>query len=323
MQEIKDVLIVGAGAVGVTYAGIIAERLPNAVRVLADGERLSRYRGQGFIVNGKRYDFPVVTPAGAGKADLIIVGVKNHHVPQAVSDMKNAVGPETLILSLLNGITSEEELASAFGAEKVPYAMILGIDAVREGNSTRYSSPGNIHFGDAENAEGEWSGRVSRIASFFRRTGIPFTVPPNMVRNLWYKFMINVGINQVSAVIRAPYHVFQTDPHAQAVMDAAMKEVVSLSKAKGTGLVDSDIQAWRKTLAGLGPESKTSMLQDVEAGRRTEVDAFAGTVISQGREAGVETPVNAILYDLIKAIERGFSAAEEDFHGMESESYPG
>jgi 2-dehydropantoate 2-reductase len=305
MKEISSVLFVGAGAVGVTFAEIIAERFPKAVRILADGERLSRYRAEGFIVNGKRYVFPLVVPDRAEKEDLIIVGVKNHHIPRAISDMKNAVGPDTLILSLLNGITSEDELAAAFGREKVPYAMILGIDAVRTGNETSYSSPGNIHFGDEANADGAWSGRVSRIARFFKKTGIPFTVPSNMVRNLWYKFMINVGVNQVSAVIRAPYRMFQTDPDAQAVMDAAMAEVVALSKAKGTGLVDSDIIAWRKTLAGLGPDKKTSMLQDVEAGRKTEVEAFSGTVIRLGGELGIDVPVNRTLNSLLRAIERG------------------
>ncbi len=305
MKEIESVLFVGTGAVGVTYAGIMAERRADAVRVLAGGERLPRYRAEGFVVNGRRLDFTLVTPENPGMADLIVVGVKNHHLGQAIADMGKAVGPDTLILSLLNGITSEDELAAAFGREKVPYAMILGIDAVRVGNETVYSSPGSIHFGDAANGEGAWSERVSRIAAFFRQAGVPFTVPPDMVRSLWYKFMINVGINQVSAVIRAPYGVFQTDPDAQAVMDAAMAEVVALSKAKGTGLVDADIRAWRETLAGLGPDKKTSMLQDVEAGRRTEVEAFAGTVMSLGRETGVEVPVNRTLHGLIRAIGRG------------------
>jgi 2-dehydropantoate 2-reductase len=307
VKEISSVLIVGAGAVGVTYAGIIEDRLPGSVRVLAGGERLLRCRAEGFIVNGKRYDFPLDAPDSTEKADFIIVGVKNHHLQQAIADMKRAVGPDTLILSLLNGITSEDDLAAAFGAEKVPYAMILGIDAVRIDNSTRYSSPGSIHFGDAKNTAGGWSPRVSRIASFFRRAGVPFTVPPDMVRNLWYKFMINVGINQASAVIRAPYGVFQTDPDAQTVMDAAMAEVVALSRVKGTGLVDADIQAWRATLAGLGPGMKTSMLQDVEAGRKTEVEAFAGVVIGLGREAGIPVPVNRTLFGLLRAIESGFT----------------
>ncbi len=304
MKEIQSVLFVGTGAVGSVYAGIISEHFPNAVSVLADGERLERYRADGFIVNGKRHDFSLVTPARLKHADLIVVGVKNYQLAQAISDMKNAVRPDTLILSLLNGITSEEEIAAVYGLEKAVYGMILGIDAVREGNAVNFSSTGKIHFGDAVNKAGAWSDRVSRIASFFDKTGVPYFVPPDMVRSLWFKFMINVGINQTSAVVRAPYGVFQTDTDAKAVMEAAMAEVIALSKAMGTGLKDSDMSSWTETLMSLGPDKKTSMLQDIEARRKTEVDAFAGTMIALGRKAGIEVPVNKTLYSLLKVIER-------------------
>jgi 2-dehydropantoate 2-reductase len=301
---IRSALVVGAGAVGAAVAGIIADHDPDAVRVLASGERLERYRKDGFVLNEVRRDFALATPQDSDAVDLVIVAVKTYQLAQAIRDMRSHVGSGTLILSLLNGISSEDDLAAAFGREKVPYAMIIGIDAVREGNATRFSAGGEIHFGDARNVQGEWSPRVSRIAAFLERTGVRCVVPADMVRTLWYKFMVNVGINQVSAVTRGTYRVFQTDPDAQAVMEAAMAEVVALSKEVGTGLQDSDIAAWYKTLSRLGPGGKTSMLQDVEAGRRTEVDAFAGAVIRMGREAGVSVPVNQTLYGLLKAMEQ-------------------
>jgi 2-dehydropantoate 2-reductase len=131
-------------------------------------------------------------------------------------------------------------------------------------------------------------------------------VPRDMVWSLWYKFMINVGINQVSAVIRGTYGAFQAEGEAKAVMEAAMAEVVALSKALGTGLQDSDTTLWDKTLRGLAPGNKTSMLQDVEARRKTEVEAFSGEVIRLGRKAGVPVPVNQTLYNLIRAIEKSY-----------------
>jgi len=303
---IRSVCIVGAGAVGSSIAGIIAERDSGAVSLLAGENRLRRYGAEGFLLNGIRRDFALTTPAQASEADLVIVAVKNQHLPQAIRDMSRHVGPRTLILSLLNGISSEEDLAVAFGPEKVLYAMILGIDAVREGNATRFSSTGKIHFGDAANIQGAWSERVMRIAAFFDHTGVAYVVPGNMVRSLWYKFMINVGINQVSAIIRGTYRTFQTDPDAKAVMEAAMREVVTLSQAMKTGLQESDIAEWSATLMGFGSENKTSMLQDVEARRQTEVEAFAGTVIRLCRAAGISAPVNTTLYSLIKAIESNY-----------------
>jgi len=306
MEEIRNVLIVGAGAVGSAIASIIHEREPGSVAVLAGAERLARYRAEGFLVNGKRRDFPLSAVGEKVERDLVIVAVKAHQLGRAIEDMRSQVGGRTLVLSLLNGIASEDELARAFGRERVPYAMIIGIEAVREGNATNFDLTGAIHFGEARNPAGAWSENVSRIAAFFGRVGIPYVVPEDMTRTLWYKFMVNVGVNQASAILRATYSAFQSLPPARRVMEAAMREVIALSAALGTGLVESDVAAWEDTLSRLSPAGKTSMLQDVEAGRKTEVEAFAGTVVELGRRAGVPTPVNALFLDLIGAVEAGF-----------------
>ena len=84
-----------------------------------------------------------------------------------------------------------------------------------------------------------------------------------------------------------------------------MLEVVALSQVLGTGLVEEDLHSWYKTLGTLSPEGKTSLLQDVEAGRKTEVELFSGTVIRLGSETGVPVPINRMLYDMIRAIEQG------------------
>ncbi|MFW5788642.1 MAG: ketopantoate reductase family protein [Spirochaetota bacterium] len=124
-----------------------------------------------------------------------------------------------------------------------------------------------------------------------------------MVRTLWWKFMINVGINQASAILRASYGVFQRSEHARALMRAAMDEVIRLSRATGTGLTDADLAAWFETLATLDPGGKTSMLQDVEAGRPTEVDLFADTVVRLAGEHGLDAPVNRTFGQIIRAWE--------------------
>jgi 2-dehydropantoate 2-reductase len=310
VREIASALIVGAGAVGSAVASILHRHEAGSARILASPERRERWAREGFVVNGERVDFPLVStqgPSPARKSELIILAVKCHQLGQAIRDMAPFVGDDTLILSLLNGITSEDELAAAFGRDKVPYAMVLGIDAVREGNSTVFAAAGKIHFGDATNLPGAWSERVSRIASFFDRAGQPYVVPEDMVRTLWYKFMINVGVNQASAILRAGYGAFQSIPEARSAMEAAMREVIAISAAKGTGLVETDPERWQTTLRSLSPGGKTSMLQDVEAGRKTEVEAFAGAVMTLGRECGIPTPVNQLYFDLIRAMEQGYA----------------
>lgn len=310
MHDIKTALVVGAGAIGAIAAAGIHAAMPGAVRILAGGERERRLRAEGLLINGERLDIPVA-PSGRAAASgeapgLIIVAVKGQHLAQAIDDMGPYVGTGTLILSLLNGIGSEDELSAAFGAEHVLYAMIIGIDAVRDGNSISYTRSGIINFGEATNKSGEPGERVVQVSRFLDSAGLRYEVPENMVRTMWYKFMINVGINQASAVLRAPYGAFQKVPEAQRVMESAMLEVVALSKALGTGLCEEDLHSWYTTLGTLSPEGKTSMLQDVEAGRKTEVELFSGTVIKLGYETGIPVPVNRMLYDMIRAIEQGY-----------------
>ena len=124
-----------------------------------------------------------------------------------------------------------------------------------------------------------------------------------MVRELWWKYLINVGVNQVSAIIGAPYRVFQVEGEARAVMIAAQREVIAVANALGIGLSEADLDRWLDVLAGLGPDNFTSMAQDALAGRPTEVDSFAGTMMALGERTGVPVPVNTVLFGLLKARE--------------------
>jgi 2-dehydropantoate 2-reductase len=324
MKRIERVAIVGAGAVGASLASMIEDSLPGSATIIATGERLERYAREGFTVNGKHYRFPLScpdrsvvpepVPAPTGKTealrgsactrpfDLVIVAVKHHHLAKAIAAMSGAVGEESLVLSLMNGITSEDSLSEAFGREKVPYGMILGIDALREGTSVSFTKTGTIHFGEARNGPAP-SPRVVRIAEFFERAQIPYSIPADMIRTLWYKFMVNCGINQASAALRAPYAFFHRNADARRVMEAGMREVIELSRSLGTGLTETDIGDWNAKIPGFSPTGKTSMLQDIEAGRKTEVEMLAGTVVELAARSGIPVPVNALWLDLIHALE--------------------
>jgi 2-dehydropantoate 2-reductase len=279
-----------------------------SVSFVAGGNRFERLRKEGLIVNGKRYFIPVVLPEDlSAPADLIIVAVKYHHIDDAIRDMRNRVGAETAIISVMNGIESEERIGAVYGMEKVLYAVSVGIDALREGNHVNYSNQGKIFFGEARNAF--LTDRVKHIQALFDRAGINYETPPDMIRILWWKFMINVGINQASAVLRAPFLVFQTSEEARNMMESAMREVIRLSKKAQVNLTEEDIKRFNEILLDLNPHGKTSMLQDVEADRKTEVEMLAGKVITLGRQYNVPTPVNQRLFDLIKKIEAKYDSA--------------
>ncbi len=304
----STVAILGAGALGAAYASRFYQASPTGVSFIASGDRADRLRHNGVVVNGQHFTIPVTDPATPGTPPaLILVALKHQHLAGALDDLARCVGPDTLIISVMNGLDSEQIIAEAVGVDRVLYAIAVGIDALREDNRVRYSTIGRITFGEAENHTP--SERVRRVAAILGRAGIPHDTPPDMLRSLWWKFMINVGINQPSAVLRAPYHVFHTSSHAQAIMEAAMREVIALAQAMGIGLTSADLDAWYPVLHTLHPTGKTSMLQDVENCRPTEVDIFAGKVLQLSAQTGIPTPVNEFLFHAIKVIEATYPAA--------------
>ena len=307
-QDKCQIAIIGAGALGAIYGSLLYERDPDSVCFIASGARYDRLKRDGIVVNGTPYLIPVTKPAESTPADVLIVAVKHHHLDQAIVEMKQSIGSRTTILSVMNGIDSEERIGAVYGMDRVLYGLALGIDAVRNGNAIGYTNQGRILFGERTNAP--LSDRVKLIQNLFEQAGIAHTIPPDMIRSLWFKYMINVGVNQVSAVNRASYGTLRSSEQAKYLMDAALREVISIARAVQVDLSESDIGEWYKVLETLDPVGKTSMLQDVEAGRKTEVEMLAGTVMELGKRYGVPTPVNQKLFDALKEIEASYDSVD-------------
>lgn len=307
MPKINKALIAGAGAIGAAIASRIFDVDPDAVALAASGERKQRYLRDGFIVNGKRYDFRLADSTMAEPYDLIILAVKNYDLESAIEEIRPFFGENTTILSLLNGITSEQILRAEFGKDAVPLAFIIGIDALRAGNRIDFPRPGEIRFGDEKNDPDNLRPAIAEIADFLKSHNVPYSIPGDMVRAMWYKFMMNVGLNQWSAVLRAPYGVFQKNVIARDLVRETMEEVVALGAKLGVAISAADIDSLFAILDTLGAEGKTSMLQDVEAHRKTEVDAFAKVVVDEASRLGIPVPANAMLSRMISCIEQSYA----------------
>jgi 2-dehydropantoate 2-reductase len=302
MRAIRKISIVGAGAMGAAYAAMFTDAAGFSVSFVARGERYERLKNKTLTVNGRMYNIPVLHPDKAAEpADLLLVALKHHHLAGAVDDIATLAGKDTAILSVMNGLESEETIAAACGRDKLVYAIAVGIDAVREADRFAYANPGKIIFGPM--ADARHGPRLESIREALNRAGIANDVPADIMRAMWWKFMINVGINQASAVLRAPYGIFQSSADAHALMRSLMQEVVTLAEKAGIGLTEKDLDAWSLILENLSPTGKTSMLQDVEAGRKTEVEIFAGKVVTLGQAYHVPTPVNATVQKIIRVIE--------------------
>ncbi|HHW38781.1 MAG TPA: ketopantoate reductase family protein [Bacillales bacterium] len=302
-MEIKKVSIIGLGALGILFGHHLSKRMAKEdLRIIADKDRIKKYQTDGVYCNDERCDFNYVSQEEACEpADLLVFTVKFNGLQDAIKAVKNHVGENTIIISALNGISSEGIIGDAYGTDKVLYCVAQGMDAVKVGNKLTYANMGMLVFGDQE--PGIISGKVKAVQAFFEKTEFAHEVLTDMKEKLWGKFMLNVGVNQTVAVYESNYGEIQKDGPAREMMIAAMREVAMLSEKEGISLTEDDITYWLDVLSTLSPEGKPSMAQDVEARRFSEVDLFAGTVLGLGKKYGIPTPVNKELYDRITKIE--------------------
>lgn len=305
MKPIETVTIIGAGAMGAAYAAMFTDAPGFSVAFAARGERYARLKNRTFTVNNRLYPIAVIHPDKPHPpADLVLVALKSHHLTDALDDIARLAAPESTILSVMNGLDSEAVIGQACGMHKLVNAVAVGIDAQHEDGRFSYAQPGKIIFGPVQ-ADGGGPD-LDRLQEALTRAGIDNEIPADIQRAMWWKFMINVGINQVSAVLGAPYGVFQKSADARALMRMLMLEVIALAGRLGIDLKEADLAQWEPVLAGLGPRGKTSMLQDVEAHRKTEVETFAGKVITLGESCGLPTPANRMIMHMIRVIEAGY-----------------
>ena len=296
----ERVLFLGMGAVGTTFASQFADA-GYPVRFLCDEKRKEKYREQELSVNGRAYSFLSVTPEEMTEPpDFVFVAVKEYHLESALRLLERSVGDQTVVLSLLNGIDSEEIISGRLGCEKVLPAFVARMDSTKEGNRVVYSSPGQIVFGEKD---GEMSPRVKRVERLLADAGVLHEASGEIMRMMWWKFMVNVGVNQAGAILKAPYGHFQECKPCLEVAFSAMREVISLAPHSGIRLSEKDIEQSVQMLMRFNPEGKNSMLQDLDAGRKTEVDIFAGKICRLGEEAGIPTPVNRLFYNMLKTLE--------------------
>lgn len=297
---IERVAIVGAGAMGGMYAAHFA-RAGFDVFWVARGERAARLAATGLTINGEPVRLPVVDAdqAEPAPADLVLFAVKDGHLEQAIEDATAVIGPETIILSVLNGLDSEERIAQHFGAEHVLLSTALAMDAERSGHEIAFRQAGRIVFAHLDGSTTHPDVLATQQA--LDRAKLEWQTRDDMRHQVWWKFMINVGINQASAVLRAPYGAFQPEGDARALMMALIDEVVAISEPEGVGLGEADLELWHRVLAGQPAQGWTSMAQDVLAGRPTEVESFAGRVVALGAKHGIATPYNQAVRWILRA----------------------
>ncbi|SIT50997.1 2-dehydropantoate 2-reductase [Paraburkholderia piptadeniae] len=305
------IAILGAGALGCAIGAALTEgghetwlldRSPTHVEAMRrDGLQVDDAAGS------RRVKVRAATRATeVGAAELVVVLVKSFHTDAAMRGALALVGPETLVLSLQNGLGHEDVLADVVSRERV-LAGKTYVGGVLRG-------PGHIESGVEGKAtyigelDGRITSRVQAIADAFNTAGLLTTVSDNIVGTMWDKLLINVATGGLTGITSLTYGQLYDEPLLKATALAAVSEAMAAAKAAGVTLSMTDPeQAWTLAAEGLPSAFKTSMLQSLEKGSVTEIDFINGSVVRWGQRLGVPTPVNATLVACIKGIERAMS----------------
>ena len=301
------VLVAGTGAVG-GYFGALLARAGHEVVFLARGANLDALCARGLRIESVDGDInlPRVTATdtveGRALFDLVLVTVKSYDTASIAAQIAPGVGPETIVLSLQNGVESEAVLASALRLPPLLGAMTqIGTELVAPG-VVRHVAEGTIFFGEMD---GQESPRSRALAELFTAATVRHHLSTDIVRMLWDKLAWNAAHNAVTAITHTTAAEAAAIPATAAVLRDAMLEVVAVAQAQGIQIdrerVELVIAYSREHLGSL----RTSMLQDLERGRRLEHEALNGAVIRYGEKVGVATPVNRTLYGLLAALDPG------------------
>ena len=259
-MEIKSVALLGAGAVG-SYIIWGLSKLPDiSFGIIAEGSRAARLRDEGCTINNVTYHPQVWNPQEAKGVDLLIVALKYGALPGALASIREAVGPNTTVMSLMNGVDSEEIIASAPG--RAPYF---------KATINRSSADIHIRHTDCINEE------------------------------IWCKFRLNVCNNLPQAVIGAGLGCYRDSEHMRAIKEGLRRELEAIATAKGIDMSKCPASSGRGS--AVPPSVRYSTLQDLDAGRHTEIDMFSGALMAMGKELGIPTPYNEYTYHIIKALE--------------------
>lgn len=298
-MKIQSVAVLGAGAVGSYVIWGLSERKDIKLGVIAEGERAGRLK-KGCKINDVTYHPEVWTPQEAHGVDLLIVCLKYGALPGALESIRAIVGEHTIVMSLMNGVDSEEIIAEAIGASHMIYSVIK-VASHKEGGGYYFVPETTIGIIFGELQAPYDSERVQAIEALFADTGIHYRSTEFAQEEMWSKFRLNVCNNLPQAILGAGVGCYTDSEHMKAISDGLRNELETIAAAKGIDM--SKIEASSKHGSPVRASAKFSTLQDIEAGRHTEIDMFSGALMRMGRELGIPTPYNKYTYHMIKALE--------------------
>ena len=296
------IAVMGTGGVGGYFGGLLA-RAGHPVTFVARGAHLAAIQAQGLLIESSNDgDFTVHGTAledtsNAGPQELVLFTVKMYHNPSAIQAIRPLVGPDTVVLTLQNGIDNGEQLAAAFGRDRVMIGSAYLEGRIRESGVVTQGGPGSASFGELEPGLTE---RGERLLKLFQEAGWRVSLEENMPGMLWKKFAYLAGSAAVCTASGANYGEMRSIPETRETIRGAIAEALEVGRAAGAPIIEDSLE-WSMTALDSFPDAGlASLTKDFQAGGPVELEGLTGTIVRMGRELGVPTPINDTLYAVLK-----------------------
>lgn len=300
------IAIYGTGGVGGVFGAQLA-RAGEDVTFIARGAHLEAMRASGLHVSMPESEIvvsPVTAtddPGSVGEVDAVLLCTKTWQVTEAGRAMAPMVGPDTVVVTMQNGVEAADELAAVLGDKHVLPGLCGTISWV-EGPG-RIKNIGGVNFIRFNEMDSRGSDRAEALRATFEAAGIMSEIPEDIDAALWQKFLFNAPTGGIGAVTRAPVGVLRSMPQTRAMLEAALHELVAVGRARGVAIPDGSVETMLTVIENLPADATTSMQRDIMAGRSSELEAWNGAVVRLGRAGGVPTPTHDFIYGALLPME--------------------
>jgi 2-dehydropantoate 2-reductase len=291
------IAIVGSGGVGGYFGGRLAATGAD-VTFIARGAHLDALRSGGFRLQSPKGDLhlPRVNatddPGTIGTVDVVFFTVKLYDTDAATRLLPPLVGPETVVVPFQNGVDSVETLTRAVGHAHVAGGTAYVAAVIAEPGLVLHTAMDRLIFGELD---GRRSPRLERLLAACEPAGFQATLSDHILIDIWSKFVRLSVFSGMTAVTRCPLGPLRDDPELLAMLQAAAMETMAVARASGVPLPAEVLGEMMTMVRGLPPQAKSSMLEDLERGKRLELPWLSGAVVRIGREHGVDTPIHRFI----------------------------
>ena len=304
----SSIAIVGPGAIGCLFGGMLGEAGHRVVMLDIRPERAKKINRDGIHIRGISGERDVrvtatTRPADVADCELVIIATKSYDTAVAVKSIASVIASTTPVMPLQNGLGNVELISDAVGKERA-------IGGITSQGATLVADGSIIHAGAGKTViaapSGSATGAIERVRDILDSAGFEPHVSDDLEGTIWSKLIINVGINALTAITRLNNGRLIEFEGTRTMMSAAVAEAAAIAKAKNIRLAHEDPLAQTEEVCRLTATNVSSMLQDVLAEGKTEIDAINGAVAGIGDELGIATPANAALTSLVTAIESSY-----------------